>query len=96
MTVLEYELISKGASYQNRCPHMEMTASLAVSKQILHSKLELSGASSSPPSAPPEALLLLSLWLLLLLGPAVAMLWTFLASDLKSWSNCLSHQKPEN
>lgn len=71
-----------------------MTASLAVSKQILHSKLELSGASSSPPSAPPDALLLLSLRLLLLLGPAVAMLWTFLATHLGSL-DCFSHQKPE-
>ena len=35
------------ATYQNRCPQRLMTASLAISKQILHSNVE-SFLSSSP------------------------------------------------
>lgn len=64
---------NKKHTYQNRWPHMEMTASFAVSRQMLHSKLELSVESSPPLSDPPEALLLLSLRLSLP-GPAVAIL----------------------
>lgn len=58
---------------QKRWPHMEMTASFAASRQMLHSKLEVSVESSPPLSDPPEALLLLSLRLSLP-GPAVAIL----------------------
>lgn len=77
---------------QKRCPHMEMTASFAVSRHILHSKFELSVASSPLPSAPPEALLLLSLRLsLVLLGPAVAILAGLLKLALtgKFWCSLL-------
>jgi len=35
-------------TYQNKCPHMLTTASLAVSRQILHSNILSSFSFSSP------------------------------------------------
>lgn len=46
-------------SYQNKCPHILMTASLAVSRQMLHSKLARSRSRSRSlaPLTPPPLLL---------------------------------------
>ena len=46
-------MIPGSLSYQNKWPHRLMTASLAVSKQMLHSNVARSRCSRSPSPPPP-------------------------------------------